>query len=69
MTEEIKHQPKIINITLTQYTIDTKPDYSLGHKVDKDKLGVDPRFEKYLWRFKNPANKQNALLGIVKILR
>lgn len=38
-------------------------------KEDKDKPSVDPRFEQYLWRFKDPDCKQNALKGTIKILR
>jgi hypothetical protein len=34
-----------------------------------DSLGVDPRLSKYLYRFKDRDNKQEALLGIVKIMR
>lgn len=31
--------------------------------------GVNPKFEKYLYRFRNRNNKKAALVGIVKILR
>lgn len=40
-----------------------------AEKVDRDKPGVDPRLEPYLFRFKDPNNKQKALLGIIKIHR
>jgi hypothetical protein len=32
-------------------------------------VGVEPRLSKYLYRFKDRDNKQEALLGIVKVLR
>lgn len=38
-------------------------------KKDSDKPGVHPRLEPYLFRFKNPKNKQRALLGIIKLLK
>ena len=31
--------------------------------------GVDPRLEKYLYKFRDRENKKEALLGIIKILR
>lgn len=40
-----------------------------AEKLDKEKAGVDPRFEKYLFRFKDPENRQKALLGIIKITK
>ncbi|MFC1727068.1 hypothetical protein ACFL0Y_00930 [Patescibacteria group bacterium] len=40
-----------------------------AEKVDYTKPSVDPNLEQYLWRFKDPNNKQKALLGIIKILR
>lgn len=98
---------------MPEYTIDAKPDYSLGQQVDTvieenfdvkniiiraisssdhpqlsfDKLvdiilekGTDKydpdrkgvaheKFEPYLFRFKDQNHKQEALLGIVKILK
>ena len=40
-----------------------------AEKINEKKIGVDPRFEKYLWNFKDTEKKQGALVGIVKILR
>lgn len=40
-----------------------------AEKVDKDKPGVSPHLEPYLFRFKDSNHKQEALLGIVKILK
>jgi len=40
-----------------------------AEKMDKDKPGVHPRLEPYLFRFKDPEHKPRALLGIIKILR
>lgn len=37
-------------------------------KVDDTKPGVHPRLEQYLWRFKDPVRKPDAVVGIVKIL-
>jgi hypothetical protein len=39
-----------------------------AEKVDQNKPSIHPRLEPYLFRFKDQANKQKALLGIVKIL-
>lgn len=38
-------------------------------KEDKSKPGTHPRLEPYLFRFKDRENKQQALLGIIKILK
>lgn len=38
-------------------------------KVDKNKPGVHPRLEPYLFRFKDPKQKPQALLGIIKLLK
>lgn len=40
-----------------------------AEKIEYDKPSIQPHLEKYLWRFKNPENKANAVAGIVKILR
>ena len=40
-----------------------------AEKMDEDKPGVHPRLEPYLFRFKDPENKAQALLGIIKILK
>ncbi len=40
-----------------------------AEKVDMDKPSVAPHLEEYLWRFKNPDNKPQALVGIIKILK
>lgn len=40
-----------------------------AEKVDTDKPSVAPHLEEYLWRFKNPDNKPEAVVGIVKILK
>jgi hypothetical protein len=40
-----------------------------AEKVDLSKPGVHPRLEPYLFRFKDPDNKPQALLGIIKILK
>jgi hypothetical protein len=40
-----------------------------AEKVDKEKPSVDSRLEQYLFRFKDPDHKPEALLGIIKILR
>jgi len=37
-------------------------------KIETDKPGVDPRLEKYLFRFKDPDHKADALCGIITIL-
>ncbi|MFA6254344.1 MAG: hypothetical protein WC640_03835 [Candidatus Paceibacterota bacterium] len=39
-----------------------------AEKVELDKPGTHPRLEPYLFRFKNPDHKLEALLGIIKIL-
>lgn len=46
-------------------------DFNQLEKAEKQygKEGVHPRLEPYLFKFKNPKNKQKALIGIVKILR
>ncbi len=38
-------------------------------KVDKEKPDVDSRLVPYLFRFKDPENKPDALLGVIKLLR
>ena len=40
-----------------------------AERVDLTKPSVDSDLEQYLWKFKDPNNKQKALMGIVKILR
>ncbi len=40
-----------------------------AEKIDIDHPGTDPHLEEYLWRFKNPDNKPDAVIGMVKILR
>jgi hypothetical protein len=37
-------------------------------KADSEQRGTEPRLERYLLRFRNPGRKQDALLGLVKIL-
>lgn len=38
-------------------------------KVDDSKPSIQPHLEEYLWRFKDPDHKREALVGMVKILR
>lgn len=40
-----------------------------ANKLDESQPSVHPRLEPYLFRFKDPKNKPEALLGIIKILR
>lgn len=40
-----------------------------AEKVDSDKPSLAPHLEEYLWKFKNPEQKQMALAGIVKITK
>lgn len=40
-----------------------------AEKIDAGKMGVHPRLEPYLFKFKDPENKQRALIGIMKILK
>lgn len=40
-----------------------------AEKVSPEKAGVHPRLEPYLFKFKDPGHKQQALLGIIKLLR
>lgn len=40
-----------------------------AEKIDPTKPGVESHLEQYLWKFKNPEQKQKALLGVIKILR
>lgn len=40
-----------------------------AEKEDSDKPPVAPHLEEYLWKFKNPEQKQMAVAGIVKITR
>lgn len=37
-------------------------------KSDDTAPGVEPHLEQYLWRFKDPEHKSDALVGILKIL-
>lgn len=47
-----------------------KPDHMIkAEKVDHSKPSVDPHLEEYLWKFKDPNNKPEALAGVIKILR
>lgn len=47
-----------------------KPEHMIkAEKVDHSKPSVDPHLEEYLWRFKDPTNKPEALAGVIKILR
>ncbi len=39
-----------------------------AEKVDLSKPGVHPRLEPYLFRFKDPEHRPEALLGIIKLL-
>jgi hypothetical protein len=39
-----------------------------AEKVDTDKPSVSPHLEPYLFRFKDPEHKPEALLGIIKLL-
>jgi hypothetical protein len=41
----------------------------LAKLINPDSPGVSPELEKYLYKFKDRNNKQDALLGIVKVLR
>jgi hypothetical protein len=38
-----------------------------AEKIDQDKPSIESRFEKYLFRFKDPSKKAQALLGVIKI--
>lgn len=38
-------------------------------KINQNLKRVDPKFEKYLYKFENESNKKEALFGIIKILR
>jgi hypothetical protein len=40
-----------------------------AEKIDHSKPSVDAHLEKYLWRFKDPKRKVDALVGLIKILR
>lgn len=40
-----------------------------AEKIDPKLLGVHPRLEPYMYKFKDPKNKQHALLGVIKLLR
>lgn len=40
-----------------------------AEKTDTTKPSVAPHLEEYLWKFKNPGDKQKSVVGIVKILR
>ncbi len=40
-----------------------------AEKIDFTKPSVEPHLEEYLWKFKNPERKQDALVGLIKILR
>jgi hypothetical protein len=39
-----------------------------AEKLDPDQPGVPARLEPYLFRFKDPSRKRDALLGLVKLL-
>lgn len=39
-----------------------------AEKVDHTKPNVEPHLEEYLWKFKDPENKPEAVVGIIKIL-
>lgn len=39
-----------------------------AEKVDMDKPNVDEHLQQYLWRFRDPDQKPNAVKGIIKIL-
>lgn len=43
--------------------------FDQARTVSPELSGVDPKFEKHLFKFKDPNNKPNTLVGIVKILR
>jgi len=43
--------------------------FDQAQKFNPNLIGVDPKFEKYLFKFKDQNYKSNALIGIVKILR
>ncbi|MCL4390358.1 MAG: hypothetical protein M1484_05200 [Patescibacteria group bacterium] len=45
-----------------------KDQFVPAEKIEADKPSVDPRFEKFLFRFKDPEHKVKALLDVVKIL-
>ena len=40
-----------------------------AEKLDHTKPNTDPHLEQYLWRFKDPEHKSNAVAGIVKMLK
>ncbi len=40
-----------------------------AEKIDQSQPSIFSRLEPYLFRFKDPENKQQALLGIIKILK
>ena len=40
-----------------------------AEKLDYTKPGTEPHLEQYLWRFKDPERKSDAVMGIVKILK
>jgi len=40
-----------------------------AEKVDDTKPSTAPHLEQYLWRFKDPERKSDAVMGIVKILK
>jgi hypothetical protein len=40
-----------------------------AEKLDNTKPSVDQHLEEYLWRFKDPNDKPNALVGVIKILK
>jgi hypothetical protein len=40
-----------------------------AEKVDDTKPSIQSHLEEYLWRFKDTEHKENALMGLIKILR
>ena len=39
-----------------------------AEKIDHSKPSIPSRLERFLWKFKNPNTKSNAVVGIIKIL-
>ncbi|MDP2641704.1 MAG: hypothetical protein Q8P21_00180 [bacterium] len=46
-----------------------RPVFIRAVKIITDHPGTDPHLEEYLWKFKDQENKQEALKGIIKILK
>jgi len=40
-----------------------------ARKIHKGSMGVRKGLNQYLYKFKNPKNKKDALLGIIKVLK